>query len=294
MGMVLLGASLWGSSSNCMEYLMTHQHFTWQAILLARMILTGLFFLGFCLYKKEPLLTPLRKEPWLMLKFTVLGMFVMQVPFVKAIYYSNAATATVLQYLMPALLLIMYLWKVKRRPRRREVVAVGLAILGTALIATKGQGAALAVSPETLFWGILGAFGMAWYTLYAAELLQRYSCFLIVGWGSLGNALLLELVEHPHVQGAIFNFDTLWSFGLYSLFGKHQIHPGCGNRYPGSFRTAFRLLFLYPVPGKPHRDGRKHRDSVHYHHGGDAGPEMISGRTDGLKEHGSVRTATDC
>ena len=79
---------------------MTHQHFTWQAILFARMVLTGLFFLAFCLYKKEPLLAPLRKEPWLMLKFTVLGMFVMQVPFVKAIYYSNAATATVLQYLM--------------------------------------------------------------------------------------------------------------------------------------------------------------------------------------------------
>lgn len=184
MGMVLMGASLWGSSSNCMEYLMTHQHFTWSAILMARMVLTGLFFLGFCLYKKEPLLAPLREQPWLMLKFTVLGMFIMQVPFVKAIYYSNAATATVLQYLMPAILLIMYLWKAKRGPTRREVVAVGLAILGTALLATKGQGAALAVSPEALFWGILGAFGMAWYTLYAAELLQRYSCFLIIGWAA--------------------------------------------------------------------------------------------------------------
>ncbi|WP_281519837.1 DMT family transporter [Acidaminococcus timonensis] len=219
MGMVLLGASLWGSSSNCMEYLMTHQHFTWQAILFARMVLTGLFFLAFCLYKKEPLLAPLRKDPWLMLKFTVLGMFVMQVPFVKAIYYSNAATATVLQYLMPAILLVMSLWKAKRGPRRREVVAVGLAILGTALIATRGQGAALAVSPETLFWGILGAFGMAWYTLYAAELLQCYSCFLIIGWGSLGNALLLELLVHPNVQGAVFNFDTLWSFGVLFVLG---------------------------------------------------------------------------
>lgn len=219
MGMVLLGASLWGSSSNCMEYLMTHQHFTWQAILFARMVLTGLFFLAFCFYKKEPLLAPLRKDPWLMLKFTVLGMFVMQVPFVKAIYYSNAATATVLQYLMPAILLVMSLWKAKRGPRRREVVAVGLAILGTALIATRGQGAALAVSPETLFWGILGAFGMAWYTLYAAELLQRYSCFLIIGWGSLGNALLLELLVHPNVQGAVFNFDTLWSFGVLFVLG---------------------------------------------------------------------------
>lgn len=219
MGMVLLGASLWGSSSNCMEYLMTHQHFTWQAILFARMVLTGLFFLAFCFYKKEPLLAPLRKDPWLMLKFTVLGMFVMQVPFVKAIYYSNAATATVLQYLMPAILLVMSLWKAKRGPRRREVVAVGLAILGTALIATRGEGAVLAVSPETLFWGILGAFGMAWYTLYAAELLQRYSCFLIIGWGSLGNALLLELLVHPNVQGALFNFDTLWSFGVLFVLG---------------------------------------------------------------------------
>lgn len=198
---------------------MTHQHFTWQAILFARMVLTGLFFLAFCLYKKEPLLAPLRKDPWLMLKFTVLGMFVMQVPFVKAIYYSNATTATVLQYLMPAILLVMSLWKAKRGPRRREVVAVGLAILGTALIATRGQGAALAVSPETLFWGILGAFGMAWYTLYAAELLQRYSCFLIIGWGSLGNALLLELLVHPNVQGALFNFDTLWSFSVLFVLG---------------------------------------------------------------------------
>lgn len=208
-GMVLLGAGLWGSSSNSVEYLMVHQHFTWAAILFWRMVCTGVVFLGTCLYQKQDLLAPLKNDWKWLLKFVLLGMYLMQVTFFKSIYYSNAATATVLQYTMPAILLFMYLIKERRRPTRREVVAVALALVGTALIATKGEGAALAISQEALFYGILGAFGMAFYTAYAAVLLKKYSCFLILGWGSLGNALLL----------GIFNLHTVEAFGILFVLG---------------------------------------------------------------------------
>ena len=97
--------------------------------------------------------------------------------FTIAIHYSNAATGTVLQYLMPVILLGYYLILERRRPRRREAVAAFLAIVGTFLIATKGEGAALAISREALFWGILSAFGMAFYTAFAADLLHRYPTF---------------------------------------------------------------------------------------------------------------------
>lgn len=139
-GMVLLGAALWGSSSNSVEYLMVDQHFTWSAILFWRMVFTGISFLGISLVQKQDLLAPLKKDWLWLLKFILLGMYLMQVTFFKAIYYSNAATATVLQYTMPAILLLMYLVKEQRLPTRREVVAVVLALLGTTLIATKGQG----------------------------------------------------------------------------------------------------------------------------------------------------------
>lgn len=218
-GMVLLGATLWGSSSNSVEYLMVDQHFTWSAILFWRMVFTGISFLGISRFQKQDLLAPLKQDWKWMMKFILLGLYLMQVTFFKAIYYSNAATATVLQYTMPAILLLMYLVKERRLPTRREVAAVVLALLGTALIATKGQGAALAVSGEALFYGILGAFGMAFYTAYAAVLLKKYSCFLILGWGSLGNALLLQLFHHPTLEGAVLDIHTAAAFGILFVLG---------------------------------------------------------------------------
>lgn len=136
--LVLVGATLWGSSSNSLEYLMTYQHFSWDTVLAIRMVVTAAVFL---------LISGLRgKSSWnlskgflRLLRFTVLGLYTMQVPFTIAIHYSNAATGTVLQYLMPVILLGYYLILERRRPRRREAVAAFLAIVGTFLIATKGR-----------------------------------------------------------------------------------------------------------------------------------------------------------
>lgn len=218
-GMVLLGASLWGSSSNCIEYLMHYQHWSWQTVLFARMVCTSVAFLAWCLFQKMDMLRPLREDPLLLLKFIVLGMYGMQVPFVRAIATSNAATATVLQYLMPALLLGYYLLQERRAPRKKEVASVVLAIVGTGLIATQGKGAALAISVDTLFWGIVSAFGMAWYTLYAAKLLRKYSCLLVLGWGSLGNALLLWFVNAPQFPAAPVTVSTISAFGVLLILG---------------------------------------------------------------------------
>ena len=219
MGMVLLGASLWGGSSNSIEFLMTHQHFSPEFVLLCRMVATGLVFMLYCIYKHMDLMAPLRQMPGLMIKFTVLGMYIMQVPFVRAVFNSNAATATVLQYTMPAILLGMVLLQQKRLPGHREVLGVALAIIGTVLIATKGQGANLAVSPMALFWGLLSAFGMACYTIYASVLLQKYSCFLVLGWGSLFNALMLLVINQPSPAGILLNGATLEAFLVMFVLG---------------------------------------------------------------------------
>lgn len=217
--LVLVGATLWGSSSNSLEYLMTYQHFSWDTVLAIRMVVTAAVFLLISGLRGEKLLEPVKKDFLRLLRFTVLGLYTMQVPFTIAIHYSNAATGTVLQYLMPVILLGYYLILERRRPRRREAVAAFLAIVGTFLIATKGEGAALAISREALFWGILSAFGMAFYTAFAADLLHRYPTFLIIGWGSLGNALLLMALNHPTLEGTLWTAGTLAAFGIIIVLG---------------------------------------------------------------------------
>ena len=235
--LVLVGATLWGSSSNSLEYLMTYQHFSWDTVLAIRMVVTA----------------AVKKDFLRLLRFTVLGLYTMQVPFTIAIHYSNAATGTVLQYLMPVILLGYYLILERRRPRRREAVAAFLAIVGTFLIATKGEGAALAISREALFWGILSAFGMAFYTAFAADLLHRYPTFLIIGWGSLGNALLLMALNHPTLEGTLWTAGTLAAFGIIIVLGTliaYTVYLESTKYIPASETgalAAFEPLSAYAV-----------------------------------------------
>lgn len=201
----------------------------------------------------EKLLEPVKKDFLRLLRFTVLGLYTMQVPFTIAIHYSNAATGTVLQYLMPVILLGYYLILERRRPRRREAVAAFLAIVGTFLIATKGEGAALAISREALFWGILSAFGMAFYTAFAADLLHRYPTFLIIGWGSLGNALLLMALNHPTLEGTLWTAGTLAAFGIIIVLGTliaYTVYLESTKYIPASETgalAAFEPLSAYAV-----------------------------------------------
>lgn len=143
----------------------------------------------------------------------------MQVTFLSAIYYSNAATATVLQYLMPLILLVLVLLKQKRKPFKKEIIAVILAIIGTILICTHGNFGGLAISPNAIFWGISSAFGMALYTIYASNLLNKYSCFLVLGWSSLINGFLLLLLTNVSINKAIFNLSSILLFLIIFIFG---------------------------------------------------------------------------
>lgn len=42
---------------------------------------------------------------------------------------------------------------------------------------------------------------------------------MLLGWGSLFNALILGLANHPTLQGALLNFDTAWSFSVLFVCG---------------------------------------------------------------------------
>jgi drug/metabolite transporter (DMT)-like permease len=219
--MVLLGAGLWGSSSTAIQFLFTQKNITPEWLLIVRMLITGLGFMGISFYQKLPMLTVWKEDKVLMLKFCALGLYLMQYPFFKAIALSNSVTATVIQYLMPVILLGFYLHQVKRKPNKQELIAVILAVLGTYLLVTKGSWTTLEISPEGFLWAFVSAFGMAFYTEYARRLLLKYSCVLILGWGSLVCCGLLVVTTRPWntVFTGILDGPALAALGIILFLG---------------------------------------------------------------------------
>ena len=106
-----------------------------------------------------------KRDTLLLLAFSVLGMVAVQYTYFEAIHKSNAATATVLQYMGPVFIAIYMAFKQRRLPNFIEFVAIILALTGTFLLVTHGKFGSLAISTEGLLWGIASAVALAIYSL---------------------------------------------------------------------------------------------------------------------------------
>lgn len=84
-------------------------------------------------------LTRYRWAWWHLLGYSVLGTLFSQLAYFLAVKASNAATATVLQYLQPVLIILWVALATRKWPRRIDNFSVLLALLGTFLLITDGQ-----------------------------------------------------------------------------------------------------------------------------------------------------------
>lgn len=219
--MVLCGASLWGASGVAVQYLFQSQQLdpTWLASV--RMLVAGLIMLLFDWRSGKDVFMIWQKARYRkqLFLFGIFGMMGTQYTYYLAINYGNAATATVLQYLMPVIVLLYAVWKVRRKPSLMEMVSVLLAMLGTYLLITKGQWDHLAISRETLFWGILSAFAMAFYTIQPKELLSRYSSVSVIGWSMIIGGGILTFLRRPWPFKGIWDMNTFLALVAVVIFG---------------------------------------------------------------------------
>ncbi|WP_332912488.1 DMT family transporter [Algoriphagus boritolerans] len=130
-----------------------------------------------------------------LLLFSILGMVAVQFTYFYSISLSNAATATVLQYIGPLLVVGFYAIKHRRWPILAEYASLALALVGTFLLVTHGSFDTLVISEAALFWGFLSALALAFYTIQPVGLLRTYSPSTITGWG-----MLLGGIAFSHLQ----------------------------------------------------------------------------------------------
>lgn len=191
---VLIAAVLWGSSGVCAQFIMQESQMSSPFLTMTRLLFAGLILLMLGFVHGDRIFRVLqnRRDALSLLFFSLFGALTVQFTFLMTIEKSNAATATVLQFLSPTIIVAWFALARKARPTPLVLGAICTSLAGTFLLVTHGNPTTLSISPAALFWGIASAFAAAFYTTYPSTLIARYGTLPIVGWSMLfGGAMLL-------------------------------------------------------------------------------------------------------
>lgn len=193
----LTAAILWGISGTFAQFVFQNRAITPEWLTTWRLSASGLTLLIWA-YSKEgkqifAIWFPL-KQAIALVFFAIFGMLAVQLTYFVAIKHSNAATATVLQYMAPAIIALVLTIQYRKPPTIREIIAISLALLGIFLLVTHGSFTNLSITGKALFWGIASAFTMVLYTLFPLKLLAKYGARNVVGWAMLIGGLFSSLL----------------------------------------------------------------------------------------------------
>ncbi|MGG0178626.1 DMT family transporter [Gottfriedia acidiceleris] len=210
--LVLTAAILWGISGTVAQFVFQRNHFSPEWLVVIRLLFSGFILLIFASLKEKRNIVEIwkdKKDVLSLLLFSILGMLAVQYTYFAAIKASNAATATILQYLAPVMITVYLAMRFKKVPTRKEVLAVILALAGTFLLVTHGTIKGLSITGWALFWGLASAFALAFYSLQPQNLLKKFGSTIVVGWGMLIGGICFSFIHSP------FNFQGHWSMSAY-------------------------------------------------------------------------------
>ncbi|KWV98484.1 carboxylate/amino acid/amine transporter [Escherichia fergusonii] len=264
---VLIAAVLWGSSGVCAQYIMEQSQMSSQFLTMTRLIFAGFILLTLSFVNGDKVFSVLqnRHDALRLLIFSIVGALTVQLTFLLTIEKSNAATATVLQFLSPTIIVAWFAIARKARPGILVLTAIFTSLIGTFLLVTHGDPTSLSISPAALFWGIASAFAAAFYTTYPSTLIARYGTLPIVGWSMLlGGLILLPFYArqgtHFMVNGslilAFFYLVVIGTAVTFSLYLKGaQLIGGpkasilsCAEPLSSAFLSLLLLGITFTVP----------------------------------------------
>ncbi|VTX81864.1 DMT family transporter [Limosilactobacillus oris] len=199
------GASLWGISGAAAQYLFSTTNISNTWLVALRLLAAGVLLTLWSAIKfpgESRQLVANKANRRLLFLFAILGMANSQLSYFLAIKYSNAPTATVIQYLQPVFIILWLALAKHQWPRRIDCFSIAIALLGTFFLATGGRLDQLSLTPVALFWGIWCAAAAALYTLLPRPLLQRFDALIVCGLAMLISGLLAYIV----IGGTMFSY----------------------------------------------------------------------------------------
>lgn len=195
----------------------------------------ALMFVYLLLTKRDRLKVRVRDIPFLTL-FGAGALAGVHVTYFQAISYTNVATAILLEYLAPVIVLVFSVLFLSERFTWALPLGVALSIAGCAFVVGAVGGDGLAVSPQGIWWGLAAAGFFALYQLLGKWAAPRFSPWTLLVYGFAaasvfwviyigGVAEMVELMSTATGAAAVVYiavFSTIVPFGA-SLKALHYI-----------------------------------------------------------------------
>ena len=184
----LLSGLIWGICGILGEYFFTHYQVSSGWITSMRLLIAGSSVLILAFYKLKFHLFDIwrdKKNYLSFLAYAILGIFSVQFFFYLCVEYSNATTATVLQFISPIFILAYDRIIYKKKASRNAILYVLIAIVGVFLMATKGDLSTLSITPLALVTGLLSALGVMFNVILPQKFAKEYGFVPTVGWGMI-------------------------------------------------------------------------------------------------------------
>lgn len=241
---------MWGLSGVLGEMLFKNSDVTVGWLVSIRMLISGCAILIYlCAKQGKKAFSLWRKKENIIsfCIFTLFGLMAVQYTYFAAVNASNAATATVLQYTYPVLILLYTAICSKKMPQLHEAISIFLAFLGVILIATHGNLSSLSISPLALFLGLLSAFSFVFYTVYPKKLYEKVGLLQVMAWAFIIGGILLFIGTKSY---SVYIDLSTYSLGLtlaITIFGTMIpfVIYGKGVEWLGNVRAS---LFVTVEP----------------------------------------------
>ena len=190
----LFGGACWGLSSVVGKLLFDMRGMNAEWLVTARLVFGGFIMLCFAAFQKKGEIFKIWKEKktaFSMILFAALGMLACQLTYFLCVQYSNPATATVLQYTSPVMIMLLCLFLDRKLPRIIDIIVLIAVVVGVFLMSTHGNIHSLAISQKALILGITTAITVVFYTVWPVRLLREYGSTLVIGWGMFIGGIML-------------------------------------------------------------------------------------------------------
>lgn len=228
--LTLVAGILWGFSGTCGQYIFENFGADPQYLTAARLLSSGIILLVFgFIVNRDAMISiwKVRSSVSQLIIFAIAGLMFCQLSYMQAIANSNSGTATILQYMGPVLVMITSCFLNRRLPTAKETAAVVMVMIGTFLIATRGNIHELVITPKGLAWGIASAFALMLYTMLPVRIIKKHGSTPVTGFGMAIGGIVLSIysglwnapIIHDFRCGlavlAIVVFGTVIPFTMY-------------------------------------------------------------------------------
>jgi drug/metabolite transporter (DMT)-like permease len=225
----LIGAGFWGLSGTAAQALFQTYQFPVIALVTIRTLVSGLIL--FIIVRPSTPKRPLRPR----LGLSVFGFAGSQLAYLGAIQFSNAATATLLQFLFLPIVAGYEAVKGVLRWSVQWTVSLLLAMVGTLFLVggVPGWNFRILVTSNGVLFGLLAAVSGAYYTLASRPLVHAHGSWWVTTWGfAIGGLVTVpfgvesflnyQMPSTPYGLGGLVGlitfvivFGTILAYGLY-------------------------------------------------------------------------------